>query len=111
MTNLDIRRKCILIRGDVELWVAEERAKALTDALEANKLPKFVDIDGQLVNSFEILGVFTPEAMEERMRRKNGQWRCLKGKWHDRGNVCECVERKETVTAHVEGIGPVTYKR
>jgi hypothetical protein len=28
--------------------------------------------------------------MEERTRRKNGQWRCRLRTWHERKDVCEC---------------------
>jgi hypothetical protein len=77
----------------------------------SNSQTKFVKIGGQLVNPFEILGVFTPEAMEDRQRRKDGQWKCLKGTWHEKGVGCGCREYKETVTAYVEGVGEVTYKR
>lgn len=107
----DIIRKCVLIRSGLELWVEKERAEKLQRVLASNSAPKFIEIEGQFVNTFEILGIFSPEAMEDRQRRKNGQWKCLRDNWHEKGHMCECKEYKETVTAHVEGVGEITYKR
>jgi hypothetical protein len=107
----DIPRKCVLISGGMEIWVEVERAEKLCDALKQGNAPKFISLDGQLINTFEVKGVFTAQAMEELHRRKNGQWKCSKGIWHDKGKGCECKEYKEVVKAHVEGVGEVTYKR
>lgn len=109
--KLDILRKCVLVRGGLEIWIEAEKADRLYDTIKNPQSPKYIKIDEQVINTFEIIGIMTPDAMEERQRRKNGQWKCMKGNWHDKGNVCECSEHKETVTATVEGIGEVTYKR
>lgn len=107
----DIQRKCVLIRGGLEIWIESDRADKLIEGLKRQDAPRFISIEGQSINTFEILGVFTPGAMEDRQRRKNGQWKCMKGNWHDKGNICECKVYKETVTAYVEGVGEITYKR
>ena len=101
---------CVLVRGGLELWIDLERVESLKQTLN-DSTKKFIQINGQLVNPFEILGVFTPDAMEDRQRRKNGQWKCMKGNWHEKTQGCGCREYTETVTAHVEGVGPITYKR
>lgn len=107
----DIIRKCVLLSGGMEIWIEAERAEKLADALRLGNTPKFLSLEGQLINTFEVRGVFTASAMEEQHRRKNGQWKCMKGNWHEKAQVCECKEYTETVTAHVEGVGEVTYKR
>ncbi len=100
---------CVLVRGGLELWIDAEKMDGLKQTLnDASK--KFININGQLVNPFEILGVFTPDAMEDRQRRKNGQWKCLKGNWHDKGNVCACREYTETVVRWVNG-EEIRYKK
>jgi hypothetical protein len=101
---------CVLIRSGLELWIDADRTEDLEKAI-SDQSRRFVKISGQLINPFEILGIFTPDAMEDRQRRKNGQWKCLKATWHDKGQVCECRDYKETVTAYVEGYGEITYKR
>lgn len=111
MTNaITKQERCVLLRGETRLWIEEERVQQLEEALK-NPNNRFLKINGQLVNTFEIIGVFTPKMIENRVRYKNGQWECEQGKWHERGQQCQCIEYKETVTAYVDGIGEVTYKR
>lgn len=107
----DILRKCVLIRGGLEVWIDSDKADGLYEAIKSPTSPKFIKLNNQVINTFEIIGIMTPEAMEERQRRKNGQWKCMKNRWHDKGQGCECTEYKETVEAFVEGVGKVTYKR
>lgn len=107
----DVIRKCVLVRSGLELWIEADRADRLVEALKKPDAPRFISIDGQSVNTFEILGIFTADAVEERNRRKNGQWKCTKGNWHDKGQKCECRTYTQEVVAHVEGVGIVKYKK
>lgn len=110
MTELAKKQVCVLIRSGLELWIDAEREEELEKVL-ADSTKRFIRINGQLVNPFEVLGVFTPDAMEDRQRRKNGQWKCLKGNWHDKTHMCECKGTTQVVTAYVEGVGEVTYQK
>jgi hypothetical protein len=111
MTNqIAVPQVCVLIRGGVELWISVERQPELIAALNERDR-RFLKINGQMVNVLEVIGVFTPEHMDERTRRKNGQWRCEKGHWHDRGQPCHCPDYTEEVVAHVDGVGEVRYMR
>ena len=107
----DILRKCVLVRGGLEIWIDATKADALYEAIKSPTAPKYIKIEGQVINTFEVIGILTPDAMEDKQRRKNGQWKCNKNTWHEKGQICSCVERKETVTAWVEGVGEVKYKR
>jgi hypothetical protein len=111
MNELAKRQHAVTIRGGVELWIDEERVPELEKALQ-DSTKKFIKVSGQLVNTFEILGVFSPEAVEEKNRRKNGEWKCMKGNWHEKFIKCGCVDESKlkTVTATVEGVGEITYK-
>lgn len=110
MNELAKPQVCVLIRSGLEIWIDQDQAPVLEHALTTSTT-KFLKLSGQLINTFEVLGVFTPAAMEDRQRRKNGQWKCLKGTWHEKDHKCECKAHRETVTAHVEGVGEITYKR
>ena len=110
MNEIAKQQVCVLIRSGLELWIDADRVEALEKSL-ADTSKRFLRINGQLINPFEILGVFTPDAMEDRQRRKNGQWKCLKGNWHEKNQGCGCQTFVETVVAHVEGIGEIKYKR
>jgi len=84
-----LQERCVIIRGGIEFWVSQESATKLERALKSPTLPRFIEIKGQHVNTYEIVGIFTPEAMEEKRRRANGQWTCKWGKWHEKSQVCE----------------------
>lgn len=107
----DIIRKCVLVRGGLEIWIDATKADQLYEAIKSPNAPKYIKIEGQVINTFEIIGVLTSDAMEERQRRKNGQWKCMKGNWHEKNRVCECPDYKETVSAFVEGVGEIKYSR
>lgn len=109
MNELAKRQSMVSIRGGTELWIDEDRVQDLEKALQ-NSNNKFIKISGQLVNVFEVLGVFSVEAIEERQRRKNGEWKCQKGKWHEKFKICECKDTYE-VTAIVQGIGEIKYQK
>lgn len=115
MKELAKPQHCVLLRSGIELWIDSEKVPWLQEALEINKKP-LLKIAGELINPFEILGVFSPQVMEERQRRKNGQWKCLRGKWHEKNHRCECPDEDafEMVTGYVdtpEGRQEIRYKR
>jgi|GEM_PF-1865145 len=85
------QQKCILVRGGLQIWVARERADKLQELLKKQNCPRFIEVNNQYINTYEIQGVFTPDAMEEKRRRANGQWTCHAGNWHDKGHECRCL--------------------
>ena len=89
MTNeLTKQIMCIKMRSGVEIWVEKEKAEKLIN-LMGTADTKFVDIDGEMINSASVEGIFTPQTMEDTTRRKNGQWKCEAGNyWHNRGEIC-----------------------
>ena len=90
MNDLTKKLKCLVMRNGVEIWREEDRLANLTGMLTSNQKIGFIEVDGETINSVDIVGIFSPETMEEMTRRKNGQWKCKKGVWHSRGEKCEC---------------------
>ena len=90
MTQLSKNLVCILMRSGVEIWVEAERAESLKNQVEGAKASMFVRYENQFINTADISGIYTADVMADLSRRKNGQWQCTKGKWHDRGRKCEC---------------------
>ena len=85
MTNeLSKRLVCILMRSRVEIWKEEDRINKIN--LEG---VKFINIDGEIINTADISGIFKASTMEEQTRRKNGEWKCQQNYWHNRGEKCE----------------------
>lgn len=62
------------------------------EILETLKSSKFIKFSGELINTADIVGVFTAGTMEEVTRRKRGEWQCSHGKWHGRNEKCECAQ-------------------
>ena len=91
MTNeISKELMCVVVRGGIEIWLEKERADNLIKMLTVIKESKFIEFNGQILNTADISGIFTPDVMEEKTRRKNGQWKCGLNNWHDRGEKCDC---------------------
>lgn len=88
--KLTVELMCIKMRSGAEIWVEKSKAQKLIDLLGATE-SKFVDIDGEMINSASVEGVFSAQTIEELTRRKNGQWKDTKGIWQNRGSIeCKC---------------------
>lgn len=90
MNNLTKNLKCILMRNGVEIWKESERMNNLAENLIRLTKSSFVKIDEEIINTADILGIFTPQTLEAYNRRKKGQWQCQWGGWHDKTDTCEC---------------------
>lgn len=76
--------RCICLRNGAEIWVEKERVEALVRILLESKEHRFIKIDNEIVNTADIVGVFTPQALERTWRLKQGQWQDKKGNWHSK---------------------------
>ena len=91
MTNLDVPRSCIFIRPGIEIWVDEKKANSLPSDISANTANKFIKIDGNLVNTVEIVGIFKPNEIDELRKKERGMWKCKYNNWHTKTEYfCEC---------------------
>jgi hypothetical protein len=90
MNEISKKLKCLVMRNGVEIWKEEDRLNDLIRILSQGNKIGFVCVDDELLNAVDIVGVFSPEAMEEMTRRKNGEWKCSYDKWHGRGVKCLC---------------------
>lgn len=100
-TEIAKKQKCLLIMGGIEIWLEEDQSRKLSILLapeNAVNLPKFILIgkgdDERVVQTSTITGIFLPLDLEDLKRRKNGQWKCEYGEWHNRGENCECHKKK-----------------
>jgi len=77
-----------------EIWLEEDRIKNILLLLHpADKSippPAFLNISGSLneIRTAHIVGIFDAATMEATTRRKNGDWYCKGGEWHNRGDKC-----------------------
>jgi len=88
MNELTKNLMCILMRGGVEIWTEERRIETLKETLPRLKEHKFIGIDDELINTADIIGIFSAQTMEDKTRRKNGMWKCKWGHWHNKRENC-----------------------
>lgn len=81
---------CVQMRSGVEIWVEDDKAQRLKQVLTEARESKFIEFHDQIINSVDIVGIFTAATMEDHTKRKNGQWNCDSGQWHDKFTRCEC---------------------
>ena len=110
MTNITRSLVAIVIRGGIEIWVEKEKAVSLAQALSRQDCPQFIRYGEQLINKADITGIFSPQVMEEKVRRRNGMWQCQSGTWHDRGEKCGCLpldekELKDRINTAIKNCG------
>jgi len=86
---------CIQMRTGVEIWVEHERAVKLQNILSNITGSKFILFEEETINTADIVGIFKAGTMQDLTRRKNGQWLCQNGTWHQRGDKCTCVSQEE----------------
>lgn len=85
---------CVCMRNGVQVWIERDRGRALIAALSGPNAPQFIECDGNMLNRADITGIFNAPVMEETTRRKNGEWQCDRGVWHNRNQKCGCDRRR-----------------
>jgi len=86
MNELSKELRILCLRNGVEMSIEKDRAEKIMALMEKRK---FIELDGRVINTADIVGIFTPSDIEATIRRKNGQWQDKAGKWHDRGvRIC-----------------------
>lgn len=94
MKQITKQLKCVVLNGNIEKWLEAEKAEIIAQAVKNGD--KFVEISGELINTFSIVGIFNAHTMSERTRRKNGEWQCEHGMWWGRGDKsCSCLSLEE----------------
>ena len=94
-TKPDVRRFCVQIRTGVEIWLTETAAKDLMAKMDAPNPKQYITINGEQYNRADYVGCFKPESIEAANRRKNGEYVCGSGKWHEKREKCECLAKEE----------------
>ncbi len=104
--ELSVNLVCLVMRNGVQIWVEKDRAQRLFLLLASPNAPQFIEYDGRLLNRADLTGIFTAQDMEDHTRRKNGESKCLQGKWHEKGRNCDCVsnEQRENIERREKAI-------
>jgi len=87
----------LVMRNGLELWLDKEKAMDIGESMLSS--PKgIMRIDGRFINAVDIIGIFTPQDLEDYHKVKRGQWRCKYGNWHSRDENCECARNMTKTT-------------
>lgn len=95
MGQLTKQLMCICLRNNVQIWIEKQRVEKLQEILLNSTDKGFFELDGRMINLADMVGIFTPQDMEELTRRKNGEWLCKYNEWHQKFTKCECAFRIE----------------
>lgn len=94
MNEVSVSLWCVLLNGNIEKWVEEKNADIVRMAVKRGD--KFIEIGGELINTFSVVGVFSPATMADRFRARNGEWKCRHGEWWTKNDrTCECDRYKK----------------
>lgn len=85
--------RCVLLRSGIKIWIEQEKEAPLKKMIEGGV--KFIEYEGQYINTADITGIFTPDKMADLTREKNGEWYCKYRNWHSRGVKCDCAQDAE----------------
>lgn len=88
-----VGQMCIRVRGGIDIWVSKEKAETLMQAIEQDKVRRFVRIDDQFVNIADIQGIFPYGVIEETRAEKDDTWTCAQGATHNKREYCHCLDR------------------
>lgn len=88
----------ILSRSGVRKYIDEDLAQKIQQATASGNPPTVITIDGE---SIGIIGseILRASTLEDRDRRKNGEWQCRWNLWHPRGEKCDHHDLPKT-SAH-----------
>lgn len=89
-TSISKIQKCLVMRNGIELWIDDDKSAAVMTSLVASSKGMMM-IDGRLLNAVDIMGIFTPQDLEDYHRTKRGMWKCRYSNWHERDEICECA--------------------
>lgn len=89
-TELANPQKCIVLRNGLEIWIDSTKATQIEDDWISGRLKGPLRIEGRIINTADISAIALPGDMYDLSHRKNGQWKCQAGRWHDRGEKCNC---------------------
>lgn len=82
------------MRSGIEIWIDEEQETGIINIVNNQKESKLIGVNNETINTSDISGIHTPEAIALMNNRKSGKWQCEFGNWHDRFQKCNCEEIK-----------------
>ena len=102
MNQIAKKQKCLMFRNGIEIWLEKDLAERMQKILETMTEHKFITLEGRTVNTADCVGVYLPEDIDCVTRKKNGEWKCFSGVWHQKDEHCYCKDKKDIETKKQE---------
>lgn len=76
MNKMEITKqiKIIIMRNGIEIRLEGDKLRAFENALSKNEGSQFIRLEGRIINTADLSGIFYPEDLEELYERKRGNW-------------------------------------
>ncbi len=92
MNEVAIQKHVVVMKSGLSILVSPETSERISNHLVNQGGHSFLKIaeTGQVINTAEIEGVYTPEKHAEMLRIKGGEYLCSYNRWHKKREQCEC---------------------
>lgn len=60
----------VVMRNGIEIWIEKDKIKKLILILSTAKTSKFIVVENEVINTADIIGVFSAKTMEEFILRR-----------------------------------------
>lgn len=82
--KLDLQKKVLLLKSGLRYFLLPEEVDKL------NLKTNYIQLQGDIISTSTIEGIFNPDKVEEADKRRRGMWKCKYNKWHNKMDNCEC---------------------
>ena len=79
---------CLVINNGAEIWLNEQQQQWFNKILLSITGSKYIEFEGEMINTAYIVGIFKAETMRTKERSKRGEWQCSFNYWHERDQKC-----------------------
>lgn len=77
------------LKNRVRIKLTDEEASALAKHLMSNDV-KWISVAGNFISVSEISSIETDDIAKEAQMLQQGKWKCWKGNWHGKNDICKC---------------------
>lgn len=74
MNEIALKQKCVIMRNNVFIWLNDEKSENLKNTLLSISEHKFISIEGRIINTADLTGIYLPEDLNDLYDRKNNRW-------------------------------------
>ena len=73
--NIRKIQKCLMVRNGIDIWIDEDKSNAIKIYMLKNFDNNFIEVEGNMINIKDIIGIFSNSLVIDLERRKAGNSR------------------------------------